>query len=136
VFRTVLPSNGKDSAPGWLARLGNLRHCSAFLSINSHSFLVSLPSSTAAILLLLPYRTVPYRRLSSSTTALSSLFPEFKLWWNLSSIETMKSTEATVVASAAVGTLAAVQLLTDWNPVGRCMTFVKQLRGHVSAGAV
>lgn len=44
----------------------------------------------------------------------------------------VKSTEATVAAAGIVGTISAVQLLTDWNPVGRCLTFWKQLRSHVS----
>ena len=43
----------------------------------------------------------------------------------------MKSPEAAMAASAVVGTVAMVQLLTDWDPLGRCFTFVKQLRGHV-----
>jgi hypothetical protein len=47
-------------------------------------------------------------------------------------MEKIKSTEVAVAASAVVGTVAAVQMLTDWDPLGRCFTFVKQLRGHVS----
>jgi hypothetical protein len=44
----------------------------------------------------------------------------------------LKSTEATLAAAGVVGTVAAVQLFTDWNPLGRCLTFWKQLRAHVS----
>jgi hypothetical protein len=46
-------------------------------------------------------------------------------------MDKMKSPEAAMAASAVVGTVAMVQLLTDWDPLGRCFTFVKQLRGHV-----
>lgn len=43
-----------------------------------------------------------------------------------------RSNEATLVAGALVGTVGAIQLCTDWNPVGRCFTFWSQLRKHVS----
>ena len=46
-------------------------------------------------------------------------------------MDKVKSTEAAMAASAVVGTVALVQMLTDWDPLGRCFTFVKQLRGHV-----
>ena len=36
------------------------------------------------------------------------------------------------IAAVSVAGLTAVQLLTDANPVGRCLLFLKQLRGHVS----
>jgi hypothetical protein len=43
-----------------------------------------------------------------------------------------KSTEASIVAASVVGTVGAIQLCTDWNPLGRCVTFWRQLRNHVS----
>ena len=43
-----------------------------------------------------------------------------------------KSAEASVVVASVVGTITAVQLLTDWDPLGRCYTFWSQLRNHVS----
>jgi hypothetical protein len=45
----------------------------------------------------------------------------------------VKSSEASLVAASVVGTLTVVQLLTDWDPLGRCFTFWRQLRHHVSA---
>jgi hypothetical protein len=47
-------------------------------------------------------------------------------------LEKIKSTEVTMVAASVVGTISAIQLLTEWNPVGRCFTFWSQLRDHVS----
>jgi hypothetical protein len=44
----------------------------------------------------------------------------------------IKSSEASLVAAGVVGTLTVVQLLTDWDPLGRCFTFWRQLRHHVS----
>lgn len=44
----------------------------------------------------------------------------------------MKSSEASLVAAGVVGIVTAVQLLTDRDPVGRCFTFWRQLRHHVS----
>jgi hypothetical protein len=43
-----------------------------------------------------------------------------------------KSSEASMVVASVVGTITAVQLLTDWDPLGRCYTFWSQLRNHVS----
>jgi len=45
-----------------------------------------------------------------------------------------KSKEGMALAASAavVGSVVVVQLCTDWNPMGRCVTFLKQLRGHVS----
>ena len=40
--------------------------------------------------------------------------------------------DVSIVTGTVVGTIAAVQLLTDWDPVGRCLTFWRQLRNHVS----
>ena len=56
------------------------------------------------------------------------------LWSKAPTVDASKlrSTEATLAAASVVGTVAAVQLLTDWNPLGRCYTFWKQLRSHVS----
>jgi hypothetical protein len=56
------------------------------------------------------------------------------IWSNAPTVDTgkLRSTEATLAAAGIVGTVAAVQLLTDWNPLGRCYTFWKQLRSHVS----
>jgi hypothetical protein len=48
-------------------------------------------------------------------------------------LEKIKSKEATMVAASVVGTISAIQLLTEWNPVGRCFTFWSQLRSHVSS---
>jgi hypothetical protein len=45
----------------------------------------------------------------------------------------VKSSEASMVAAGVVGTITAIQLLTEWDPVGRCFTFWSQLRNHVSA---
>lgn len=42
------------------------------------------------------------------------------------------SKDMSLVAGTVVGTIAAVQLLTEWDPVGRCLTFWRQLRNHVS----
>ena len=36
------------------------------------------------------------------------------------------------IALGATVTLGAVQLLTSMNPIGRCMTLLKQLNRHVS----
>jgi hypothetical protein len=44
----------------------------------------------------------------------------------------VKSSEVSLVAAGVVGTLTVVQLLTDWDPLGRCFTFWRQLRHHVS----
>ena len=42
-----------------------------------------------------------------------------------------KSSEASIAAAGVVGIVGVIQLGTDWNPVGRCFTFWKQLRNHV-----
>ena len=42
------------------------------------------------------------------------------------------SNEVSLAVSGVVGTITAIQLFTDWNPVGRCFVFWKQLRHHVS----
>jgi len=47
-------------------------------------------------------------------------------------VSKLKSTEATVAAASIVGTISALQLFTDWDPLGRCFTFWRQLRSHVS----
>lgn len=47
----------------------------------------------------------------------------------------LKSTEATLAAAGILGTLGAIQTFTDWDPIGRCFTFWKQLRVHVSTYA-
>jgi hypothetical protein len=44
----------------------------------------------------------------------------------------VKSSDLTFVSAGLVGTVAAIQLCTDWNPLGRCFVFWKQLRGQVS----
>ena len=41
-------------------------------------------------------------------------------------------TEATLATAGVVGTLTALQLFTDWDPIGRCLVFWRQLRSHVS----
>ncbi len=60
------------------------------------------------------------------------------LWSKASAVDMskLKSTEAALAAAGVVSTVAAVQLLTDWNPVGRCFTFWKQLRSHVSGKGI
>ena len=60
-------------------------------------------------------------------TALLATLPPLKM-----DISKLKSTEATIAASCVVGTVTAVQLFTDWDPVGRCLTFWRQLQAHVS----
>ncbi|KAG7353351.1 type 11 methyltransferase [Nitzschia inconspicua] len=42
----------------------------------------------------------------------------------------VKSSEASLVAVSLVGTITTLQLLTEWDPVGRCITFWRQLRHH------
>jgi hypothetical protein len=44
----------------------------------------------------------------------------------------LKSSDLTYVSAGLVGTVAAIQLCTDWNPLGRSFVFWKQLRGQVS----
>ena len=44
----------------------------------------------------------------------------------------VKSSHLTYVSAGLVGTVAAIHLCTDWNPLGRCFVFWKQLRGQVS----
>jgi hypothetical protein len=34
-------------------------------------------------------------------------------------------------ATSVVGVVTAIQLVTDWDPLGRCFVFWRQLRGHV-----
>ena len=46
--------------------------------------------------------------------------------------EKLKSPEVQLASAGIVGTVTAVQLFTDWNPLGRCFVFWKQLRAHVS----
>lgn len=60
-------------------------------------------------------------------SALLSKFPAMKV-----DMGKLKSTEATLAAAGVVGTVAAVQMFTDWDPIGRCLVFWKQLRAHVS----
>lgn len=58
------------------------------------------------------------------STVIAKIMPTFHL--------NLKSSESSMVAGGVVGTIAAVQLLTDWDPLGRCFTFWSQLRNHVS----
>ena len=44
-----------------------------------------------------------------------------------------KSPRLADIAALSVAGIAAVQLLTDANPIGRCLLLLKQLRGHVSS---
>jgi hypothetical protein len=44
----------------------------------------------------------------------------------------MKASEASMVAASLVGMISFLQLFTDRDPVGRCYTFWRQLRNHVS----
>lgn len=43
----------------------------------------------------------------------------------------IKGSDASLLAASVVGTITAIQLLTDMDPVGRCVTFWSQLRRHV-----
>jgi hypothetical protein len=61
-------------------------------------------------------------------SALLSKLPKINI-----SMDKARSTEASLAAAGVVGAVTAVQLFTDWNPLGRCFTFWKQLRDHVSA---
>eukprot|EP00934_Nitzschia_sp_Nitz4_P005693 Nitzschia sp. Nitz4//scaffold34_size148208//64461//65765//NITZ4_002978-RA/size148208-augustus-gene-0.73-mRNA-1//-1//CDS//3329548789//5683//frame0 len=42
----------------------------------------------------------------------------------------VRSEQLTYVSAGVVGTVAAIQLFTDWDPLGRCLTFWKQLRAQ------
>jgi hypothetical protein len=52
--------------------------------------------------------------------------------WSRLTASLSEAPEGSLAAAGLVGTVTAIQLCTDWNPVGRSFTFWKQLRGHVS----
>lgn len=60
-------------------------------------------------------------------TSLLAKIPPMKV-----DMEKIKSPQVQMAAAGVVGTLTAVQLFTEWDPIGRCLRFWKQLNDHVS----
>ena len=66
----------------------------------------------------------------------SAMLDTTSMWAESLSKTMIKSDRAAPIAvwgtAGMVGVVTTIQLCTDWDPVGRCLVFWKQLRDHVS----
>ena len=56
---------------------------------------------------------------------------ENPVWEKMLSKSQRASPVVVMGTAGAVTAVTAIQLFTDWDPLGRCFVFWKQLRGHV-----